>query len=207
MFLGLAAVAVLLVLGRVFATFPGDEWVLLELRELRAGWLTGGAVVASSIGMAGVFWAIPVPWIPVAVVAGALVLRRRADAVFMAVATLAPLINLGLKELVARPRPDPSLALITESGYAYPSGHAVFAAAFYGALILVACRSRYLSTRRGLRWAVRVVLLALILAVGFSRVYLGVHWPSDVIAGFVVGAVCLTALDTVRNLDRTRRGP
>ena len=196
----LTVVAVLLALGRVFDTFPGDEWALLGLRDLRCGWLDRVALVASAIGMGGIGWAITVPWIPLAVVAGTLLLRRWTDAAFLALATLAPVVNLGLKELVARPRPDPALAIVVESGYGFPSSHAVFAAAFLGALLLIAYRSSYLSTRGGLRGTAMTLLLVLILAVGFSRVYLGVHWPSDVVAGLLVGAAHIAAIDVARHL-------
>ena len=195
---GLGLVAIVLSLGRVFATFPGDEWVLSQLRGLQTGWLDGPARVASAIGIGGIGWGGVVPWIPLAAFTGPLLLRRWADAAFLAAATLAPVVNLGLKELVARPRPDPALAMVQETGYSYPSGHAVFAAAFFGALMLVVYRSSYLAGRRRLRWAVLLFLPALILAVGLSRVYLGVHWASDVVAGFLVGAAYLAALDAVR---------
>ena len=131
--------------------------------------------------------------------AGLLAARQWTASAFLAAASLAPAVNLGLKELVARPRPDVHLALVQESGYAFPSGHAVFAAAFCGALIVLAGESGVLRDRTGLKRTVQGVLLLLVLAVGASRVYLGVHWPSDVIAGFIFAAAYLGLLCVIRN--------
>ena len=197
--LGLVIVADVLVLGWAFATFPGDEAALLEMQEVRVGWLDRVALALSVIGAGGIGGSVAVPSIPLAVVASALILKRWSEAVFLAAATLAPVVNLGLKELAGRARPDAELAVVMESGYGFPSGHAVFAASFFGALLLVLCRSNYLKTRRRMQWVVRTSLILLILAVGFSRVYLGVHWPSDVVAGFLVGAIYLALVDSVSN--------
>ena len=108
--------AAMLGLARVYGAFPGDEWALLELRQWRTDWLDVGALILTGIGSGG----IPSPWIPVVAVVGLLGLRRWGDALFLSAAVLAPAVNLGLKELAARPRPDAALALIEEMGYAFP---------------------------------------------------------------------------------------
>ena len=138
------------------------------------------------------------PWVPLVVVAIAVGMRRWADALFLAASTLAPAFNLGVKELVARPRPDADMWLVVESGFAFPSGHTVFAASFLGALIWVADRASATGGRLAVQRAVQAVLLLVILAVGCSRVYLGVHWPSDVIGGFVFGGLYLAVLIEIR---------
>lgn len=194
----LAALATLLVLGHAYPTFPGDEQALDSILKLRAEWLNDGAVFISAIGSGGLEWG-GIPWIPIALVAGLLASRQWGGSVFLAAATLAPVVNLGLKELVARPRPDVQLALVAESGYAFPSGHAVFVAAFFGALIVLLGRWTCLVRRPMLRLALQAALALLILAVGVSRVYLGVHWPSDVIAGFLFGGLYLCSLVIVRS--------
>ena len=187
--------AALLALARVYGAFPGDEWALLELTRWRGGWLDDAAMAVSSIGRGGIGWAgLLVPWIPLAGVAGLLSMRRWADAAFLSAATLAPAVNLGLKELAARSRPDEMLALASETGYAFPSGHAVFAAAFFGALIILLGRWPSLDRRPRLRLALQAAMSLLIVGVGASRVWLGVHWPSDVVAGFLFGALWLAVL-------------
>ena len=208
--LGLLTMAAMLGLARVYGAFPGDEWVLLEVRQWRVEWLDDAARAVSTIGAGGVGWAgLAVPWIPVVAAAGLLSARRWADALLLSSAALAPLVNLGLKELAARPRPDAALALIEETGYAFPSGHAVFAAAFCGALIYV-LNGTSVPGGSGrlhiLRRAAQAALLLLILAVAASRVYLGVHWPSDIVGGFLFGALYVAALVAIRRTVEARYG-
>ena len=201
----LAAMAALLTVARVYATFPGDEWALLGLRQWRGGWLDDAAIT-----LAGLFWEnLGVVIVPPLVLAGTFMLwGLRTGALLIAATPLAPVINLGLKELAARPRPDAALALVEETGYAFPSGHAVFAAAFLGASIYVL---NGINVPDGCSWchhlrrATQGALALLILAVGASRVYLGVHWPSDVIGGFLFGTLYLAVLIAVRQAVETRR--
>ena len=197
--LGLAALALALAFARAHESFPGDEWVLLELRGLRANWLDDAAMTVSGMGHAGGGLVPAIPWVPVAVMAVTLGARRWTDTALLAVSILASPINLGLKELAARPRPDQGWALVEESGYGFPSGHAVVVAVFFGCLIILLERWPILDGRLVLRRTVQGVILLLILAVGVSRVYLGVHWPSDVIAGFWFGLLYLLTMFGVRN--------
>ncbi len=100
------------------------------------------------------------------------------------------LLNLGLKSIYARPRP--AVPLIEEQGYSYPSGHAMVGLVFYLALAW--------ALSRGKRRSWRIVILAggafLALLIGLSRIYLGVHYPTDVLGGFAAGLgwLCLWQL-------------
>ena len=192
--LGWGFLAALCVLATQPVKFPGDEWALAELAGLRVGWLDAAAVAVTALGNAGIGVVVPVPWIPMLAVAAMWMSNRRADAVFLAAASLAPAINLSLKEVIARARPDAYLAVVEESGYAFPSGHAAFAAAFLGALVVVAGRTNPLNEHAALRRAIQGALLLLCIAVAASRVYLGVHWPSDVIAGLLFGGLYMATL-------------
>lgn len=196
--LPVAVVIALLGLARAFDTFPGDRWALAQLVALRSEWLTEAAIIVSAVGQGGIGLGLALPWIPAALVAVMLVLRRWGDALFLAAAVAAPALNLALKELAARERPDPVLALVGESGYGFPSGHAVFAAAFLGAVAMLLEREPALAGRTGVRRGCQFASLVLMLAIGFTRVYLGVHWPSDVIAGFLCGALYLVTAAAVR---------
>ena len=91
------------------------------------------------------------------------------------------------KVMTARPRPD--AAVIDTLSSAFPSGHAVRAVAVYG---LVAWLVHRLTVRRGLRRLIVATAVALVLLGGLARVALGVHWPTDVLAGFAVGATWLS---------------
>ncbi len=207
---GVAMVGVLLGLARMHATFPGDEWGLREAIRFRTAWLDQVAVVLSAIGAGGIgLGSTVVPWIPMVAVGAMVTLRRWGVAVFLSLAVLAPAVNLGLKELAARPRPGEAWALVEQAGYAFPSGHAVFAAAFFGALLVLLERWSWLGSRPAHLWSARALLVLLVAAVGWSRVHLGVHWPSDVMAGWLVGSLLVCILLAGRDcIERKwQRGP
>lgn len=103
------------------------------------------------------------------------------------------------KHLVGRPRPDSLRALIEESGFSFPSGHTFIAVSFYGLLAYFLFRAAKANLTKVLIIAIGTIVVALI---GFSRLYLGVHWPSDVLASFASGAAWLTALVTTLEHQR-----
>jgi undecaprenyl-diphosphatase len=109
------------------------------------------------------------------------------------------LLNWVLKLFFQRARPEAFFGLTTPTSYSFPSGHSLASFCFYGALaalVTARLRSRVL---RAVVWAAAVVI---IFAVGFSRVYLGVHYPSDVIAGYATGFIWVL---TVASADRVFR--
>jgi len=129
------------------------------------------------------------------VVSGAVVWRYlgRLEGGLVLAAGLSSLFDSAIKFVVNLPRPTAALVQVfaTEHGNGFPSGHALFAAVF---LVFLAYLAATHLRRRGLRTLTFAVLLILILLTGVSRVYLGVHWPSDVLGGYLVGAVFLTVL-------------
>ena len=126
--------------------------------------------------------------------------RRRAALVMMLVPTVAAITNSLLKEAFARVRPDIVPHLDSIGNLAYPSGHATNAMAFF---LLVAL---LFATKRPGLW--RTIAVALALLVGGSRLALGVHWPSDVIGGWLWGvAFALGGWSTIRHAEaRQGRG-
>ncbi len=198
---GTMVMALLLALARVYDAFPGDEWALLELRQWRVDWLNAAITTMYVVWLGGLFG---LPYVPIGIVifAG---LRNRRDGVFLAACGVLPLaLNLRLKEVAARPRPDEALALVEGTGYGFPSSHAVFAIAFYGALLYLLGRWDVFPVRPWFRRLGQGALALLVLAVGASRVYVGVHWPSDVIGGFLFGGLCLAALAMARQWVQDR---
>jgi undecaprenyl-diphosphatase len=147
----------------------GPRWLEESLRDVTA---LGGFTVLTGITI-------------IAVVALMLHRRWRHAGVLAGVAILASLSTSLLKEVYARPRPD----LVPHGSYVYsasfPSGHSVQAAAVYFALATVIAS---LETTRRTKAMAYVVAALIVMGVGFSRVYLGVHWPTDVLAGWTLGS-------------------
>ncbi len=86
-------------------------------------------------------------------------------------------------------RDRPTTALIHQYGLSFPSGHSMMSIAFYGCLAWIA-------VQHGRRWGVAVALVAFALLIGLTRIFLHVHYPTDVVAGFAAGAVWLVLLRT-----------
>lgn len=101
------------------------------------------------------------------------------------------LLNKGLKMLFERARPDDILPLIEQGGYSFPSGHSVTSMAFYGMLLFLV-QTRMEDRKKAN--ALSIVLLLLIVLIGPSRIYLGVHYPTDVLAGWVEGVFVATGV-------------
>lgn len=186
-----AITAIAFTLAWAFPVWPGDATLLATAQ----GWQSPVLDMASRT--------LTRLWYPAALALAAaaiialLLRRRRADALFLALAMLAVLPAYGLKALVGRPRPDYALIAPIPQSMGFPSGHAVLALLLGGVLI-------YLAWRRignpWLRWSGCAGLALLILAVGLSRVYLGVHWPSDVIGGYLYGATALLLAARLKDL-------
>ncbi len=111
-------------------------------------------------------------------------------------------LMFGLKRLFARPRPE--IPLLEEAkGLSFPSGHALFSVTFYGLLIYITFKSEL---KKEVKWVLIVLLLLLILVIGFTRIYLRVHYASDVIAGYCVGFIWLVfAVWMLNNMEKYSR--
>ena len=189
--LGLAFLTLLLfVLASGFTRFPGDLAILLWLQSPQSLWLTKAAMTVSYLGdtpialsMMGVAVFLPLVW-------------RRRDVAVMMLLSLVP-IGVGnlLKLVVGRTRPEYLLLDVASTSLSFPSGHALFAAIFWGLLVWLAEESIQSPL---IRRSVQVALGLLILAVGWSRVYLGLHWPSDVIGGYMYGLLAVWLLTLLR---------
>ncbi|MEP6562728.1 MAG: phosphatase PAP2 family protein [Nakamurella sp.] len=133
-----------------------------------------------------------------------LVKRRRGDAALVAiVAAGAGLLVMIGKATVGRQRPPADFRLVPETNESFPSGHALASAAILGAVLVVLLPS---INRIGVRVAISAGVGLFVLAIGLSRLYLGVHWATDVIGGWVIGLAWLLLCVTVRQLWRLSRG-
>ena len=133
--------------------------------------------------------------------------RQRDSAALLLAATIgAVLLNEVLKAAFARPRPHVFAWGARVVDTSFPSGHAMSAAAVYATIAYLAARQE---ARRATRLTTYAVAAAIIVAVAFSRLYLGVHYPTDVVAGVVVGwawaAFCVATLEAGQRYARRRR--
>ena len=105
-------------------------------------------------------------------------LRRKREALFAGVALAGSgILNVAAKHYFGRARPSLWESLAPESTYSFPSGHAMGSMTLAAVLVLLCWRTRW-------RWPVLVAMSAFVMMVGLSRVYLGVHYPSDILAGW-----------------------
>ena len=130
--------------------------------------------------------------------------RRRA-AVQLAVASLgAESLNQALKVTYHRIRPEAFFDYARPNNYSFPSGHAIVSACFYGMLAIILAEGM---RRRGARIATRVAAAFLVFLIGLSRVYLGVHHPTDVLAGYTLGIVWLSVIRAASSANRRGASP
>lgn len=105
------------------------------------------------------------------------------------------LVNQVIKHIIRRPRPN-VLRLVEESGYSFPSGHSMVSMAFYGIIIYLVYKN---VTNKYLKWTLITLLSLLILSIGFSRIYVGVHYFTDVVGGFLLGLAYLIIYINIYN--------
>lgn len=195
--LGLGLVLALLA-GLLFAwlgeeVLEGDTQAVDE--RLRAIVNRNASPVLTDIMVFASVWGAPRRLaVPAVVAVAAFLLRRWYRGAVLVVVTLlgAGVLDGGLKLLFGRTRPEAFFDHYPSPGtYSFPSGHALFAMAFFGGLaVLLYDRLR----RPALRLVVAVAAVAIILSIGVSRIYLGVHYPSDVLGGYAVGIVWVAAV-------------
>jgi undecaprenyl-diphosphatase len=148
------------------------------------------------------------PLVTLAVVFYLMLARRRRTALFLLLATSGGIVLGALLKLAfARPRPALVPHLVDVTSSSFPSGHAADSAIVYLTLAALLARS---VPERGPRLYVIAVAILLTLSIGVSRVYLGVHWPSDVVAGWSIGAAwalaCSIAPSRISLFAEERKG-
>jgi undecaprenyl-diphosphatase len=164
--------------------FGFDEPLLQALHALAGPGLDRVAVVASALGY--LYGVVPIDVALVLVLAWR---RHFREGLFAGIALAgSALLNLGAKHSIARVRPALWESIAPETTYSCPSGHAMGSMTL-ALVVLLLCWSTRTRWGSRWRWPVTVCGLLFVLAVGASRVYLGVHYPSDILAGWCAAAV------------------
>jgi len=175
-----------------------DDAVLLWIHSSFPGWLGGPMRIVTALGY---YWVV----LPLLAVVVAVFYRKgwRLSAVLLLVSTAGSIVlTTVLKSVFQRARPE-----LFDSGYhasffSFPSGHATVAVGFYGMLTLVLAYRLQGTTR----WAVAILGILVVLLIGFSRLYLGVHYPTDVLAGYLAALLWLVCVGAVYALWLSVRG-
>jgi membrane-associated phospholipid phosphatase len=138
------------------------------------------------ISRIGYLWGV-VP-VDIALVLVLTLLRRYREATFAAIALGgSALLNIAAKAAFARERPSLWDSIAPEHNFSFPSGHAMGSMTLAWVLVLLTWRTRW-------RWPMVALMLPFVLLVGLSRVYLGVHYPSDILAGWAAASVWAVAV-------------
>ncbi|MBW4472927.1 MAG: phosphatase PAP2 family protein [Stenomitos rutilans HA7619-LM2] len=161
-----------------------DTRILLTIRQWHAPFLDRVMIVITNIGNPSVLLVASL------VLAAFLLWRKqRAETVTLTLAALGALVlNTVLKALFARARPELWQRTVDVNFYSFPSGHAMMSLVVFGII-------GYLLAIHVPRWRVAIATgtVLLVCAIGLSRLYFGVHWPTDIVAGYAAGTVWLVA--------------
>lgn len=118
-----------------------------------------------------------------------IILKEKIEAVFISINFFSSaLLNFILKNIFERPRPE-QYRLIKATGYSFPSGHSMVSMAFYGFIIYLIFKN---VKNVKLKWIAAILLSIMIILIGISRIYLGVHYASDVLGGYLLAISYLT---------------
>ena len=178
----------LLAIGALFDALPWDQAITNAAVDARTGWLLQFARRISFMGSTPVVFAV-------SGIAALFAVKRcpRLALAIVVVAFARPVIEWGLKELIDRPRPTGD-QLVRGRGPSFPSGHPLATAASWCMLPLVVA---LYTKQRVIWWAIAVSVWVLAVLVAASRVFLGVHWASDVVASLLLAIVGVAAVERV----------
>lgn len=198
---GAAALALLATFAAFFDRFPGDRALADALQDTDVPVLGGFFDFINLLGDAWFY--IPL----VALLAVACFVRRAwLEAVLVLLVFVPHSLVAALKGWIERPRPAPDLVAVTDraGGFSFPSGHTVSTAVLFGLLLFLLPA---LVPRRPLCRLLQAACLVAVVSAGPARVYVGVHWPSDVLGGYLLAALFLAPVIALYRALRPRLAP
>jgi undecaprenyl-diphosphatase len=185
---GVFAFGLIAVFAHFYDRFPGDEWITDVFQDVDVPVLGGYLTFVNFLGDT---------WVHVVLVAGFVVLfglLQAGESALLVLYTVVPsLLNGAIKDWVERPRPSEDFVAVSESasGFSFPSGHTVSTAALFLVLFFVVPA---VVRHKILRWTLQMGCLLMVLSTGPARVYVGVHWTSDVLAGYALVVLMVVPL-------------
>lgn len=183
--LSIGGTAVVVILAALVSAGVSEPFDIGIIRAVRAPDLAGLLSPLRPITELGSTWAVLAVALLTFALAVAIGPWRHGLAGAITIA-LASLLNASIKLAIARERPAILEPLVEERGFSFPSGHSALGMVAYGILAVVVARSRLPAPARAVIVGTLLVLVALI---GLSRIWLGAHYPTDVLAGWTAGAV------------------
>ncbi len=185
--LAIFAVTILTLFAKQYAFFSFDPYITKQIQQINLPVFESLLLFITWLG--NFYQAI----FTLIIFAGAFFIHGlKKESLILTLSTLGAVsISETLKLVVLRPRPDPLLVRQIETFYrsdSFPSGHVLFYMGFYGCLLFLT----YLKIRKkSVRIFLMAILLGLVVLVGISRIYLGSHWFSDVLAAYLIGSAWL----------------
>ena len=181
-------------LGFIFLTFIVALFIpsAIALEISKAVQSTQSPGFDSAMNFISWFGAFPVPmFIGLLVAITFYLFKLRREAIFVLLTFSSGAISSIIKIIVNRPRPTVDLVRIVEVArqQSFPSGHTLFYTIFFGFLLVLMWNLKQINSI--VRVTVAVISAFLILTIPFSRIYLGAHWFTDVLGGFILGLICL----------------
>jgi membrane-associated phospholipid phosphatase len=177
-----------------------DPQLTTDVVAHRTGWVSN---LASAITSLGEVWLLTGLTVVIAVLLRVFTRRRQPSVVLAVGMAGAAGLTYGLKVLIGRDRPDSSVVIGTVSqGFSFPSGHTLSSAVFF---LLLAGLLWYSGAARIVKLVGTAAALVLTLAIGLSRIYLGYHWATDVLAGWTVALTWLCLIATTVHVIALRR--
>lgn len=190
---------ILAVLAKTVAYFTFDVTFTNAVQTFRPAWFDALMVALTWIGFGPQAYIITVAVLLFLFVSG---LKWEMVTALLSVIG-SSLLGLGIKVLIDRPRPSADVVIVLNqlSDFSFPSGHVLFFTVFFGFIVFLAFT---LLKRSWWRTILLVVLIGLVSLIGVSRVYVGQHWASDVMAAYLLGSLWLTLTVLVYRWGKTR---